>query len=84
MKNFHFESERAAPKKQAEIIASFQINLVLSPWWSKTTRKTKLLIEKYKQCLLQQITTKLLQITSALLIIKYDKVLLQITTAFFL
>ena len=36
---------------------SFQINLVLSPWRSKTTQKTSLLIEKDKQCLLLQITT---------------------------
>ena len=30
---------------------SFQINLVLSPWRSKTTRKRILLIEKYEECL---------------------------------
>jgi len=40
--------------------------------------------EKFKQCFLVQITRKLLQITSALLITNYDKVLLQITTAVFI
>ena len=40
--------------------------------------------EKFKQCFLLQIATKLLQISLALLITNYDKVLLQITAAFLL
>ena len=50
VQNFNFKKLTLFLKK-TEIIASFQINLVLSPRRSKTTRKTILSIEKCKQCL---------------------------------
>ena len=72
MQNSHSKKLTGYSLKRAHGIGSFQINLVLSPWRSNTTRKTSLLIGKFKQCLLLQITTKLLQISSALLITNYD------------
>ena len=50
VQNFYFKKLTLILKK-TEIITSFQINLVLSPWRSKTTRKRILLIEKYEECL---------------------------------
>ena len=71
MQTYYFKY--VAPKKEPKSLCLFRSTFYCPLDDQKPLEKTSLLIEKCKQCLLLQITIKLLQITSAFLITNYEK-----------
>ena len=71
MQTYYFKY--VSPKKEPKSLCLFRSTFYCPLDDQKPLEKTSLLIEKCKQCLLLQITIKLLHITSAFLITNYEK-----------